>query len=63
MIGSVKANPEDTGTEVDAGNEAERQGQTLAARIRARFVPLGGVDLAQEPREPVRPAPDLEPGS
>ncbi|HKW82123.1 MAG TPA: hypothetical protein VJN68_00100, partial [Burkholderiaceae bacterium] len=38
----------------------------LAQRIRARFSAIGGVDLPQIERDPVRPPPDLrkrEPGS
>lgn len=32
-------------------------GQNLYERIRARFAPLGGVDLDLPPREPVRERP------
>jgi plasmid stability protein len=32
----------------------------LSAAIRARFAPLGGVDLPQPPREPLRLPPELE---
>ncbi len=31
----------------------------LGSRIRARFARLGGVELALDEREPVRPPPDL----
>ena len=31
----------------------------LAAAIRARFSPLGGVDLPETPREPMRDPPDF----
>lgn len=31
----------------------------LAAAIRARFAPLGGVDLPEAPREPMREPPDF----
>jgi plasmid stability protein len=31
----------------------------LAAAIRARFAPLGGVELPEIPREPMRDPPDL----
>jgi plasmid stability protein len=31
----------------------------LAAAIRARFAPLGGVDLPEVPREPMREPPDF----
>ncbi len=31
----------------------------LAAAIRARFAPLGGVDLPELPREPMREPPDF----
>jgi plasmid stability protein len=34
--------------------------QDLAARIRARFSALGDVTLPAEPREAVRPSPDLD---
>jgi len=33
----------------------------LAAAIRARFAPLGGVDLPEVPREPVRAPPIFDP--
>jgi plasmid stability protein len=33
--------------------------QELGARIRARFAALGDTTLAIEPRQPVRPPPDL----
>lgn len=42
---------------LQASPEPETGG--LASRIRARFAPLGGVELPQEPREPVRPAPEF----
>ena len=32
----------------------------LASAIRARFAPLGGVDLEIPPREPMRDPPDFE---
>jgi plasmid stability protein len=32
-------------------------GRSLAERIRARFAPLGGVELALPPREPAREPP------
>lgn len=35
------------------------QPSNLAAAIRKRFAPLGGVDLPDVPREPVREPPDL----
>jgi hypothetical protein len=31
----------------------------LAAAIRVRFAPLGGVDLPEVPREPMREPPDF----
>lgn len=31
----------------------------LAAAIRSRFAPLGGVDLPEAPREPMREPPDF----
>lgn len=34
--------------------------QDLATRIRARFAPLGGVELQVPEREPVRPPPRFE---
>jgi antitoxin FitA len=36
------------------------QGQNLYERIRARFQPLGGVDLELPAREPVREPPRFE---
>jgi len=36
-----------------------RQDSNLAAAIRRRFAPLGGVDLDLPPREPIREPPDL----
>ena len=36
-----------------------RQG-TLAASIRARFAPLGGVDLPAIPRDPIRTPPAFD---
>lgn len=33
--------------------------RNLAAAIRARFAPLGGVDLELPPREPMREPPDF----
>ena len=33
--------------------------ENLAAAIRARFAPLGGVDLPQVPREPMREPPNV----
>ncbi len=34
--------------------------KNLAAAIRARFAPLGGVDLPIPPREPMRSPPEFE---
>ena len=36
------------------------QGADLASTIRARFAPLGGVELDLLPREPVRQPPDYD---
>ena len=36
------------------------QGTDLASTIRARFAPLGGVDLDLPSREPVRQPPDYD---
>ena len=36
------------------------QGTDLASTIRARFAPLGGVDLDLPSREPVRQPPDCD---
>ncbi len=38
----------------------ERRSQNLAAAIRARVAPLGGVDLDLPPREPMREAPAFD---
>jgi antitoxin FitA len=38
----------------------ERRSQNLAAAIRARVAPLGGVDLVLPPREPMREPPALD---
>ncbi|MGE4482448.1 FitA-like ribbon-helix-helix domain-containing protein [Acidocella sp.] len=37
----------------------QAQPTNLAATIRARFAPLGGVDLPDIPRDPVREPPDF----
>jgi antitoxin FitA len=34
---------------------------TLAAAVRKRFAPLGGVELPEVPREPMREPPDFGP--
>jgi len=39
--------------------EPARQ-RDLASAIRARFAPLGGVELPLTPREPMRAPPDLD---
>lgn len=36
-----------------------KNGADLIRRIRARFYPLGGVDLEVPPRGPARPLPDI----
>jgi plasmid stability protein len=36
------------------------QGRNLAAAIRSRFAPLGGLDLDLPPRDPIRNPPDLQ---
>jgi plasmid stability protein len=41
-------------------NRAPAQPVNLAAAIRARFAPLGGVELPEIPREPMRDPPDFE---
>jgi plasmid stability protein len=38
----------------------EPAGQSLYDRIRARFAPLGGVDLDLPPREPAREPPHFD---
>lgn len=38
----------------------ERRSQNLAAAIRARVAPLGGVDLVLPPREPMREPPAFD---
>lgn len=38
----------------------ERRSQNLAAAIRARVAPLGGVDLDLPPREPMRDPPAFD---
>ena len=38
----------------------ERRSQNLAAAIRARVAPLGGVDLNLPPREPMRDPPAFD---
>lgn len=38
----------------------ESQPGNLAQAIRARFAPLGGVELPETPREPMRPPIDLD---
>ena len=40
-------------------NESARRGN-LAASIRARFAPLGGVDLPLAPRDPMRAPPTFD---
>jgi antitoxin FitA len=40
-------------------NRAQAQPRDLAAAIRARFAPLGGVELPETPREPGREPPTL----
>jgi plasmid stability protein len=40
-------------------NQEPTQPANLAAAIRARFAPLGGVDLPEVPREPMREPPDM----
>jgi plasmid stability protein len=41
-------------------NKDSRRPTNLAAAIRARFAPLGGVDLPEVPREPMRKPPDFD---
>jgi hypothetical protein len=59
----LSAVPERSDGDAGAGHRTDSSDSALAHRIRARFAPLGGVALAEELREPVRPVPDLEPGS
>ena len=40
-------------------NQEAAQPTNLAAAIRALFSPLGGVDLPEVPREPMREPPDF----
>jgi plasmid stability protein len=40
-------------------NEEPAGTANLAAAIRGRFAPLGGVDLPEDPREPMREPPDF----
>ena len=41
--------------------ESEYQsGRELAAAIRARFAPFGGVELELPPRDPIRPPPEFD---
>ena len=41
--------------------ESEYQsGRELAAAIRARFAPFGGVELELPPRDPIRPPPKFD---
>ena len=44
---------------LDQGSSKERN---LASSIRARFEPLGGVELELPPREPIREPPQLDQG-
>lgn len=41
-------------------NSDPRQATNLAAAIRARFAPLGGVELPEIPREPMREPPRFD---
>lgn len=41
-------------------NRESRHPTNLAAAIRARFAPLGGVDLPEVPRQPMREPPDFD---
>jgi plasmid stability protein len=40
-------------------NQEPVQPVNLAVAIRARFAPLGGVELPETPRDPMREPPDL----
>ena len=40
--------------------EPETRGENLAEAIRARFAPLGGVELELPPREPMREPPKFD---
>ena len=43
-----------------AGNRQPPLPANLAAAIRARFAPLGGLDLPELPREPIREPPTFD---
>lgn len=43
-----------------APNSTPAPSTSLARAIRARFAPLGGVELDLPPREPMRPPPSFE---
>jgi plasmid stability protein len=43
-----------------AVEEREMTGKEWVASIRRRFVPLGGLDLPEIPREPMREPPNFE---
>ena len=40
-------------------NRGPVQAMNLATAIRARFAPLGGVDVPEAPRQPMQEAPDF----
>ena len=63
MVSAVPDSSDGDGGDAGVGPQADSDDPPLAQRIRARFAPLGGAELAVEPREPVRPVPDLGPGS
>lgn len=41
-------------------DEEAPSGRNLAASIRARFAPFGGVELELPPRDPIRPPPEFD---
>ena len=53
---------EEEAREIQKGALAKTEGRrpNLAKKIRARFAPLGGVDLPEFPRAPVREPPDFK---
>lgn len=44
----------------DSGAEHTTTEKGLGSRIRARFAPLGGIELELPPREPIREPPRFE---
>ena len=44
----------------DGVNAEVQSGRDLAASIRAKFAPFGGVELELPPRDPIRPPPKFD---